>query len=123
MDCRHFEIEKLAEATGSSALVRLSSQMATILNFPESAAGISRRGRSLDAAHVDMQLTDLMSKLNRLKPTDSNHDLRVAMFFITVALSHAHTALQLISESSLRQQLGDKLDEMSRVLQFSTQNT
>ena len=94
--------------------------MAKILSFPEKVRifGISQRepSPSLDAAYVDTQLSDLVSKLNRLKIGDSNHDLAVAIFVITVALSHAHTALQLISDSSLKQQFEDKLHEINELL-------
>ncbi len=94
--------------------------MAKILSFPEKVGifGISQRepSPSLDAAYVDTQLSDLVSKLNRLKIGDSNHDLAVATFVITVALSHVHTALQLISDSNLKRQFEDKLHEINEQL-------
>jgi hypothetical protein len=93
--------------------------MAKILNFPEKVRRppLSQREPLVDAVSVDAQLSDLMSKLYRLKIGDSNHDLAVAIFVISVALSHAHTALQLISDSSLKHRFEDKLHEINELLQ------
>lgn len=93
--------------------------MAKVLNFPERVRTLARSQpeRLVDAVCVDSQLSDLMSKLNRLKFGDSNHDLAVAIFVIAVALSHVYTALQLISDSSLKQQFEDKLHEVNELLQ------
>ena len=99
--------------------------MAKILSFPEKVRifGTSQREPSLDAAYIDTQLSDLMSKLNRLEIGDSNHDFAVAIFVISVALSHAQTALQLISDSSLKQQFEDKLREINELLQAARAKT
>jgi hypothetical protein len=96
--------------------------MAKVLSFPEKVRtlGISQREPSLEAACVDAQLSDLTSKLSRLKIDDSRHDLAVAIFVIAVASSHAHTAIQLISDSSLKQQFEDKLREINDLLQAAS---
>ena len=96
--------------------------MAKVLSFPENVRtlGISQPRAIIDAACVDTQLSDLTSKLSRLKIGDSNHDLAVAIFVISVALSHAHTAIQLISDLSLKQQFEDKLHEIDELLQAAS---
>jgi len=92
--------------------------MAKILSFPEKARtlDISQREASLDAEHIDAELSALTAKLGRLKVGDYNHDLAVGIFVIAVALSHAQTALQLISDSRLKVQIEDKLREVNEVL-------
>jgi hypothetical protein len=93
--------------------------MAKVLNFPETVRtrALSHRAPSVDAVYVNAQLSDLTSKLTRLNIGDSNHDHAVAIFVIAVALSHAHTALQLISNSTLKLQFEDKLHELNALLQ------
>ncbi len=93
--------------------------MAKVLRFPERVRtlALSQREPSVDAVRVDAQLSELTSSLSRLKKSDSNHDLAVATFVIAVALSHSRTALQLVSDPSLKQQFQDKLDEINELLQ------
>ncbi len=92
--------------------------MSKILSFPKKARTLDllQRASSMEVAHVDAQLSALTAKLGRLKVGDSNHDLAVGIFVIAVALSHAQTALQLISDSRLKEQIEDKLREVNELL-------
>ena len=55
-----------------------------------------------------------------MKIDDANHDHAAAIFVISLALSHAHTAMQLISDVSLKQQLENKLHEVDELLRAAS---
>jgi hypothetical protein len=96
--------------------------MGQVLGFPEKLTtfAASQKQLPIEFGQIDLQLSDLRAKLSGLKIGPSNRDHAVATFIIAVALSHAQSALQLISDSSWKHQFEDKLREISELLHTVT---
>jgi hypothetical protein len=96
--------------------------MGQVLGFPEKLMtfAASQKQLPIEFGQIDLQLSDLRAKLSGLKIGPSNRDHAVATFIIAVALSHAQSALQLISDSSWKHQFEDKLRETRELLQAVT---